>query len=363
MTLSPFKQMAYNSFGEKAKAAVDEDPSYSKMLLMAHFEELPEAYLAYTRMAFFIALIIGAVLTFVLSIIFGVLFVDDGLVGFLILAIVNIAVLYPVMFVTCWSMYPKHRDWTFIMMLATVGMLFLAMIIVFSVTSFSIGDWEGTSALLLMLPVFFVAMIPFFVFAGLHYGPVSKANREAREIDAYLPYAVNFISAMASANATPQKIFRSLAVQEDIYGAISRDAAWIYRDISVLGIDLISALKSAVHRAPSQKYKEFLQGVTSTLTSGGNIRNFFHNRAEHYMRENRKDQEDFIETLAFMAESYVVVAVAMPIFLMVIMVIMYWVSGEGMNVGESMLWLIIFVMLPAIHFGYIFAVKQMTPEI
>ena len=58
-----------------------------------------------------------------------------------------------------------------------------------------------------------------------------------------------------------------------------------------------------------------------------------------------------------------VVAVAMPIFLMIIMVIMYWVSGSGQSMGETLLWLIIFVMLPVIHFGYIMGVKFMTPEV
>jgi len=185
----------------------------------------------------------------------------------------------------------------------------------------------------------------------------------AREMDALLPYAVNFVAAMAAANATPQKIFRSLAVQENIYGALAKDAAWIYRDTAVLGMDMLTALKRGVKRAPSDKYKEFLQGVINTLTSGGNMKAYFQNRAEYYMRLNRRDEEQFLETLAFMAESYVVVAVAMPIFIMVILVIMYWVSGSGMQIGDGAMWAVIFGMLPMIHGGYIATIYLMTPKI
>jgi flagellar protein FlaJ len=185
----------------------------------------------------------------------------------------------------------------------------------------------------------------------------------AREMDALLPYAVNFVAAMAAANATPQKIFRSLAIQENIYGSISKDAGWIYRDTAVLGMDMLTALKRSVKRAPSDKYKEFIQGVINTLTSGGNMKSYFQNRAEFYMRLNRRDQEQFLETLAFMAESYVVVAVAMPIFLIVILVIMYWVSGSGMQIGDIMLYAVIFGLLPMIHVGYIATIYLITPKV
>lgn len=209
----------------------------------------------------------------------------------------------------------------------------------------------------------FILLLPFVVYFLFRTAPASRARSMAREMDALLPYAVNFVAAMAAANATPQKIFRSIAIQENIYEAISKDAAWIYRDTSVLGMDILTALKRSVKRSPSDKYKEFIQGVINTLTSGGNMKAYFANRAEYYMRLNRRDQEQFLETLAFMAESYVVVAVAMPIFLIVILVIMYWVSGAGMQLGDSMLYGVIFGLLPVIHIGYIATIYLMTPKV
>jgi len=209
----------------------------------------------------------------------------------------------------------------------------------------------------------FILFLPFVVYFLIRTAPSTKARKMAREMDALLPYAVNFVAAMAAANATPQKIFRSLAIQENIYGAISKDAAWIYRDTAVLGLDMLSALKRSVKRAPSDKSNEFIQGVINTLTSGGNMKAYFQNRAEFYMRMNRREQEQFLETLAFMAESYVVVAVAMPIFLIVILVIMYWVSGAGMQMGESMLYGVIFGLLPVIHIGYIATIYLITPKV
>ena len=216
---------------------------------------------------------------------------------------------------------------------------------------------------LIVIAIIFPLMSPLFVYFGLISSPGSTAKARKRMIDTQLPYAVNFIAAMAAAHATPQKIFRSLALQEHIYGEVSKEALWIYRDMTISGADVITALKRGVERSPSMKFADFLQGVISSLTSGGDMKGYFMHRAEFYMRENRREQMDFLETLSFMAESYVVVAVAMPIFLMVIMVIMYWVSGAESEMSSTMLWLIIFGLLPITHAGYVIFIYLMTPKL
>ncbi len=188
-----------------------------------------------------------------------------------------------------------------------------------------------------------------------------RAQR-AEKLEKYLPYAASYTAAMSAANATPAKIFRSLAVNEEIYGDIAYDCAMIYRDITLLGMDLVTAIKLSVNRAASPWVSEFFQGMVGTLTSGGNLKMYFLNRAEHYMRENRIRLTVFLETLAMMAESYVVVAVAMPLFLIVMLVIMFWVSGSGSQLSEGMVYLVVLGVLPVIHISYSALVWLMSKE-
>ena len=118
----------------------------------------------------------------------------------------------------------------------------------------------------------------------------------------------------------------------------------------------------AVDRAASPWVTEFFQGMVGTLTSGGNLKLYFLNRAEHYMRENRVRLHVFLETLAMMAESYVVVAVAMPLFLIVMLVIMFWVSGSGAQLSETMVYGVVMGVLPVIHISYGILVWMMSDE-
>ena len=205
-------------------------------------------------------------------------------------------------------------------------------------------------------------LMPFGAFR--HFSNSAERQKTARgdRLEKFLPYAASYTAAMAAANATPMKIFKSLAANEKIYGEIAYDSAMIYRDISLLGMDLITAIKHAVDRAASPWATEFFQGMVGTLSSGGNLKLYFLNRAEHYMRENRIRLTEFLETLGLMAESYVVVAVAMPLFLIVMLVIMFWVSGAGSQISEGMVYGIVMGVLPMIHIAYSGLVWMMSEE-
>ena len=197
-----------------------------------------------------------------------------------------------------------------------------------------------------------------------YFGGSATREKTARgdRLEKFLPYAASYTAAMAAANATPTKIFKSLAANEDIYGEIAYDSAMIYRDITLLGMDLITAIKHAVDRAASPWATEFFQGMVGTLSSGGNLKLYFLNRAEHYMRENRIRLTVFLESLGLMAESYVVVAVAMPLFLIVMLVIMFWVSGAGSQITEGQVYGIVMGVLPMIHIAYCILVWMMSEE-
>lgn len=205
-------------------------------------------------------------------------------------------------------------------------------------------------------------IIPFVAFKYNKGGAKREANRRGAMIEKYLPYAASYTAAMSAANATPSKIFRSLAMNKEIYGDVADDAALVYRDVTLLGYDLITAMKMSVDRAASVWLTEFFQGMVGTLTAGGQLKLFFLNRAEHYMRENRTRLQMFLESIALLAESYIVVAVAMPLFLIVMLVIMFWVSGSGAQMSEGMLYGIVLGFVPMIHIAYAILVWTSSKE-
>ena len=179
--------------------------------------------------------------------------------------------------------------------------------------------------------------------------PAFVEGSRASNMDRQLPFAASYVSAMAAANATPSQTFKSLARNKDIYGEISNDAAWIYHSMEFIGRDLVTTLKEAVDRTPSERFAEFLQGIIGTVTSGGNLKLYFLNRSEYYGQQNRVHVKDVLQQMALFSEAYVVVAVALPIFAMIIAVITFWVSGSGMKLEKEHMSLLVFGGFPIIQ--------------
>ena len=164
---------------------------------------------------------------------------------------------------------------------------------------------------------------------------------------------------MSSAGVTPTEIFKSLSKQ-DTYGEIKEEAAWIYRDVAVMGKDIITAIRDNIQRTPSRKFKEFLQGMVVTVTSGGSLKTYFMSKAEQYLLENRQAQKQLMESLGIMAESYVTTAVAGILLLLIVIPLMMIIGGDW---NGMFLYIIIFMIVPLIHGGFSYVIKSMCQAV
>tara|TARA_B100000029_G_C17581624_1_gene959815 strand:- start:89 stop:1015 length:927 start_codon:yes stop_codon:yes gene_type:complete len=225
------------------------------------------------------------------------------------------------------------------------------------------GDQLLSIPIQIGLCFFLLVIIPSMIAAVQYYSPGMTSYQRGRDMDKNLPYAASYVAAMSAANATPDKIFKSLARNLDIYGELSNEAAWIYQNMTFVGQDLVSTLKAAVERSPSEKFGEFIQGMVGTITSGGNMKLYFLNRSEYYAQENRVAVKDLINQMALYAEVYVVVAVAFPIFAMIMALITFWVSGSGMTLEEEHLYAMVFGGLPLIQSVFSFIFWAISDEI
>jgi len=202
--------------------------------------------------------------------------------------------------------------------------------------------------------------VPLMVYMLLKGSPASKAKRISKDIEKRLPSAMSFISAMASADVNIDIIFKELA-RQTIYGEIRTEAEWITRDTELLGIDILTAIKKSTTRTPSKKFQDFLQGVITTSTSGGQLKPYFLLKAEEYEKDAKLELKARMETLGLLAESFVTVVVAFPLFLVVILAIMAIVGG---NAGSTMmiLYLVVLLMIPLAQFGFIFIIWNSEKE-
>jgi flagellar protein FlaJ len=135
----------------------------------------------------------------------------------------------------------------------------------------------------------------------------------------------------------------------------------ITRDTELLGVDILTAIRNGAARSPSKRFQDFLQGVVTTATSGGQLKPYFLLKAEQYERENKLAQLQRVETMGLLAETFVTVVVAFPLFLVIIIAIFAIIGGGGTFMID-VLWAIVGLMIPLSQFGFIFFMYTITQE-
>ncbi len=216
----------------------------------------------------------------------------------------------------------------------------------------------------LVIGTVLAVFLSLLVFGGLTYVvfivyPSIRAGERRRNIDATLPYAINYITAMSTAGITPAEVFKLLG-ESPIYGESSVEARYIVREIEIFGKDLTDAIRVVSGVTPSDRMKEFLQGAVSAISAGTNLTEYYRTKAAQYTIENRQQQKMFLETLGLIAESYVTALVAGTLFLIILQSIMSIISGE---VSPMFLYVVIYLIVPFGSIMFVILISSMTPEV
>ena len=300
--LKPKEQLAWKTFGKFVQSRKHDNPELEDNLLRAHIRLRPEEYLAVAWMNTTFAAV-GAVVA--------------ALVASIFLLILSVPI-------------------------STLLFIF---------------------GLVAALPILFSYMYSFGLPIGYKGKPASMAKKRGRKIDKKISGAMSFISAMASADVPVDVIFKELSKQT-VYGEVAKEAEWITRDTELLGVDILTAIRRAAQRSPSSKFQDFLQGVVTTSTSGGQLKPYFLVKADQFEKEDRLEMQKKMETLGMLAESFVTVVVAFPLFLVVIMAIMALITRDPSQGGFviTLLFVVVGLMIPMSQFGFIFVIWNMEQE-
>ena len=246
---------------------------------------------------------------------------------------------------------------------SVLGLVLGAIIVLSTPGQMAIGPLSVPAGLTLAIPIALLLPAAGTALTNgmLKLTPSQTAKKRGAAIDRRIGASMSFVSAMASADVNIDQIFRELA-KEKVYGEVAEEAAWITRDTELLGIDILSAIRAGAVRTPSKRFQDFLQGVVTTATSGGQLKPYFLLKAEQYARENKIDVLQRTETMGLLAETFVTVVVAFPLFLVIIIAIFAIIGGGGGGMLE-ILWGIVGAMIPMFQFVFILYMQSLAQEV
>jgi flagellar protein FlaJ len=188
--------------------------------------------------------------------------------------------------------------------------------------------------------------------------PQYESGERRRRIDSSLKRNVAFMFALSRSGMPFPKILGILADNRAVYGETADEVTVAVKDLEYFGSDVLSAIQRLRDRTPSQHLEELAENLSSVLQSGQSLSAFLEEQYEFFKNEEEAQQQAFLELLSTLAEAYVTVFVAGPLFLITILVVIGLMLGGTLEFLRALVYLI----LPLATFGFVIYLDSITED-
>ncbi len=190
--------------------------------------------------------------------------------------------------------------------------------------------------------------------------PSIIVDERKKKIDDSLPFAVLYLATISGSGTPIVAMFKTIAKFKE-YGEISKECSRIVEEVELMGSNITNALETAAKRTPSEKFKEILWGLRSTITVGGDLKAYLHEKAQSSMNDYRRRLTQFTQTLSMFIEMYITVVIVGSIFFMILTTIMGGIGGATGFITIMQVAMVL-IGLPFASFAFIVLIKGMAPS-
>lgn len=185
-------------------------------------------------------------------------------------------------------------------------------------------------------------LLSFLTIFGLAYiFPYFQADIRHACIDKSMLSSVTYMYALTKGGLSIYDVLRSLSRYTHIFGTCAEEVSFIVRDMDYLGKDFISALNSAKERTPSELFKDFIDGLV-LVSSSTAIIEYIKNKSDQYQDMVEMANRNFLKRLDVLAEIYVTVLVAGPLFIMTTLIVLQLIRPASAQI----LYILIYALIP-----------------
>ena len=214
-----------------------------------------------------------------------------------------------------------------------------------------------------LLPLLFFTVIGSFVYTVvgyllMYYYLLYKVSKRKTRLSRTFPYGVTFIYSLSKGGLTFPKIVEKLSESDDSYGEISREVKPIVKEMEYFSKDLPTTMRKSGRNTPLEKYNEFINDLVGIVDSGVSVSKFLQEKSQEYLDEIEREQREFLENLAVIAEIYVAGFLAAPLFILIVLIIMNMLQSGGV----SSVALFVYGGLSFANIGFLLFISTYTPD-
>jgi len=229
-----------------------------------------------------------------------------------------------------------------------VCLVLLSMLIISEVISAIIG-------------IIILFVLPIVVFGIFYFYPSNEAGSNRGKIDEELPFAIMHMSAIAGSGIEPSKIFSIIATGTE-YPAIKKEMIKIINQVNFHGYSLMDSLRSAAKSTSSLRFAEILNGISTILLSGGDLKEYLNKIAGDTLLDYKLRRKRFITMSETYADIYTGLLIAAPLMFMLILVMMNVIGGGLGGMSAGTIALIGIGVLIVVNIGFLVFLQISQPE-
>ncbi len=255
----------------------------------------------------------------------------------------------------------------FTILLTFILSIFLLIFLLFVNVSFSypfLALVEETLILRFAKTFWIILATPLVSGLLFYFYPSSEAKNIGYRINQELPFVVIHISAIASSGIEPTSIFKILLKSEE-YKFTNIEFRKIMNLVNFHGKDLVTALKEVSNTSPSSKLAELLNGLATSITSGGSLYDYLSKHSETLLFDYKLERERATRNSETFMDIYIAVVIAAPMIFLLIFVIIGSVGSFGNFLGlpTDIISLIMILIIALLNIFFLAFLKIKQPII
>ena len=196
------------------------------------------------------------------------------------------------------------------------------------------------------------------LFFILYIYPSSVVKIRENKIEKSLPFAVSYLTTISSGGGSPINMFKILSEFKE-YGEVSKESRNIVRNVNVFGGTFLSAITKQSKITPSKNFRELLWGISSVVSSGGDLTNFLRQKSESLMNIYEGKIKKYSQNLSLIVEIYLTLIITSSIFFITLSSVINSITG-GVGIAALQSF-VVFILLPFVSIGFMAFIRILSP--
>ena len=177
-----------------------------------------------------------------------------------------------------------------------------------------------------------------------------------------MPFGANHMAAVATSGVPPASMFELIAASKE-YGEIGIEVKKIVDFINIFGYDLLTAIRTVAATTPSPQFKEFLEGMVSTIETGGDLDRYLRQEADQAALTYNLERQRYNETVSTYSDIYTGLLIAAPLFFVAALSLVNLLGGSIGGIGVDVVMSVgAYVVIPLLNIGFLAFLQFSQPE-